>query len=153
MTYPTPEPREIAKELCRGATRLLLQQGYAALAEVALANGRRADLLALGRDGEIRIVEIKSSLLDFRADRKWPEYRDFCDRLYFAVGADFPDELIPQDCGLIRADGWGAAVLREAPVLPLVAARRKAVTLRFALVAAQRLGQLLDPGFAAASLF
>jgi hypothetical protein len=141
------EPGEIAKGLRRGAARLLMQQGFAALAEVSLANGRRADLLALGRDGEIRIVEIKSSLADFRADRKWPEYRDYCDRLYFAVGADFDQTLIPEDCGLIQADPWSAAVLREAPHLPLAAARRKAVTLRFALVAAQRMQQILDPEF------
>ena len=141
------EPGEIAKGLRRGVTRMLMQQGFAALAEVSLANGRRADVMALGRDGEIRIVEIKSSLADFRADHKWPEYRDFCDRLYFAVGEDFDHLLIPEDCGLIQADPWNAAVLREAPHLPLVAARRKAVTLRFALVAAQRLDLLLDPEF------
>jgi hypothetical protein len=141
------EPRDIAKELRRGVTRLWWQQGFVALAEVSLANGRRADVMALGRDGEIRIVEIKSSLADFRADKKWPEYRDFCDRLYFAVAADFEASLIPEDCGLIRADAWSAAILREAPHLPLAAARRKAVILRFALLAAQRHQQILDPGF------
>ena len=78
-----------------------------------LANGRRADMLALGRDGELVIVEIKSSVADFRADRKWPEYRDYCDRLYFAVAGGFPQELIPEECGLIVADGFGAAFLRE----------------------------------------
>ena len=41
--------------------------------EVTLANGRRADVLAIGRNGEIWIVEIKSSIADFRADQKWPE--------------------------------------------------------------------------------
>jgi hypothetical protein len=141
------ESRDIARDLCRGATRLLAQQGFAALSEVPLANGRRADILALGRDGEIRIVEIKSSLADFRADRKWPEYRDFCDRLYFAVGADFDDSLIPADCGLIRADAWGGALLREAPLLPLSAPRRRAVTLKFARRAGQRLAHFLDPDF------
>jgi len=140
--------RDHASELCRGATRLLLQQGFAALTEVPLANGRRADVLALGRDGEIRIIEIKSSLADFRADRKWPDYRDFCDRLYFAVGDAFDDALLPADCGLIRADAWGAAVLRDAPLLALSAPRRRAVTLRFALLASQRLNRILDPDFA-----
>jgi hypothetical protein len=141
------EIHDIARELCRGATRLLSQQGFAALSEVPLANGRRADILALGRDGEVRIVEIKSSLADFRADRKWPDYRDFCDRLYFAVGHDFDDALVPADCGLIRADAWGGALLREAPLLALAPPRRRAVTLRFALLAAQRLGHILDPEF------
>jgi hypothetical protein len=138
---------DLAKELCRGATRLLWQHGFAVLPEVALANGRRADLLALGRDGEIRIVEVKSSLADFRADRKWREYRGYCDRLYFAVGPEFEAELIPDDCGLIRADGWGAALLREAPLIELPATRRKAVTLRFALLAGHRLTRIYDPEF------
>jgi hypothetical protein len=142
------EINNIARELCRGATRLLWQQGFTSLTEVPLANGRRADILALGRDGEIRIVEIKSSLADFRADRKWPEYRDFCDRLYFAVGNDFDESLIPEDCGLIRADSWGGAMLRDAPLLPLPAPRRRAMTLRFALLSGQRLSRVLDPDFA-----
>ncbi|MGH6979874.1 MAG: MmcB family DNA repair protein [Stellaceae bacterium] len=141
------ETRDMAREICRGASRLLWQQGFTALPEVALASGRRADLLALGRDGEIRIVEIKSSAADFRADRKWPEYREFCDRLYFAVADDFDVALIPMECGLIRADAWGGAILREAPHLPLPAARRRAVTLRFALLAGRRLGNVADPDF------
>ena len=139
------ETRDIARDLCRGVIRSLMQQAFAVLAEVPLANGRRADLMALGRDNELRIIEIKSSLADFRSDRKWLEYRDFCDRLYFAVAEGFPMEEIPGDCGLIRADIWGAAILREPPLLPLNAARRRAVTLRFALLAGQRLGRLLDP--------
>lgn len=145
------DTRDFAWGLCRGATRLLAQQGFAALTEVPLANGRRADILALGRDGEIRIVEIKSSLADFRADHKWPEYRDFCDRLYFAVAAEFDEGLIPLDCGLIRADAWGGALVREAPLLTLAAPRRRAVMLRFALIAGQRLNQLLDPEFVPAA--
>jgi hypothetical protein len=142
------EPRDLARDLGRGCTRLLAQQGFAAITEVPLTNGRRADILALGRDGEIRIVEVKSSAADFRADRKWPEYRDFCDRLYFAVGPDFAAELIPPDCGLIRADSWGAALLREAPLMKLSPPRRRAVTLRFARLAGQRLSRLFDPDFA-----
>jgi len=132
--------------LARGIGRLLAQLGYASLTEVALANGRRADLMGLGRGGEIVIVEIKSSVADFRADGKWPEYREFCDRFYFAVDAAFPRALIPEDCGLIVADGFGAAILREAPDLALAAARRRAVTLRFGLTGAARLRRIIDPG-------
>ncbi len=131
--------------LARGVSRAFAHLGYATLLEVSLANGRRADVMALGRVGEFAIVEVKSSIADFRSDRKWPEYRDFCDRLYFAVPDGFPHELIPEDCGLIAADPFGAAILREAPLLPLNAARRKAVTLRFAQVAATRLRRLTDP--------
>ncbi|HZS84429.1 MAG TPA: MmcB family DNA repair protein [Stellaceae bacterium] len=132
--------------LARGVCRALAERGYATLLEFSLASGRRADVLALGRGGEIAIIEIKSSLADFRADRKWRQYREFCDRLYFAVAADFPRELIPAECGLIIADSFGAAVLREAEPRRLDAARRKAVTLRFARAAAQRLRRLTDPG-------
>lgn len=139
------DPRDFPRELARGLCRALAHRGFATLLEVSLANGRRADVLALGRDGELVVVEIKSSVADFKSDRKWREYRDFCDRLYFAVPEGFPLALIPEDCGLIMADGFGAAVLREAPALPLNAARRRAVTLRFALVAASRLRRLLDP--------
>jgi hypothetical protein len=139
------DPREFPKELARGVCRALAHRGFATLLEVSLANGRRADVLALGRDGEIIIVEVKSSVADFRADRKWPAYREFCDRLYFAVAEGFPRELIPEECGLIIADGFGAAVLREAPVGPLAPARRRAVLLRFAQLGAGRLRRLLDP--------
>jgi hypothetical protein len=131
--------------LARGVGRALAQRGYATLTEVSLANGRRADVMGLGRTGELVIVEVKSSIQDFRSDAKWPEYREFCDRFYFAVSEDFPREAIPVDCGLIVADGFGGAVLREAPMLALAAARRKAVTLRFALVSSERLRRLLDP--------
>ncbi len=140
------EARDFPKELARGVCRALAHRGFATLHEVSLANGRRADVLALGRDGEFVIVEIKSSVADFRSDRKWPEYRDFCDRLYFAVPNGFPLELIPEECGLIVADPFGAAFLREAPAEPLVAARRRAVLLRFAILAAGRLRRGLDPG-------
>jgi len=135
-----------AAALCRGVCRLLAEHGFASVVEFSLANGRRADIAALGRGGEIAIVEVKSSVADFRADRKWPDYWDYCDRLYFAVGADFPQELIPAECGLIVADAFGAAILREPPeARPLNPARRRAVTLRFARTAASRLRRLADP--------
>lgn len=134
-----------ARLIARGVCRMLAQLGYATLIEVPLASGRRADVMALGRGGELVIVEVKSCLADFRADRKWPEYRQWCDRLYFAVADGFPCEVIPAECGLIVADGFAAAMLREAPEAPLASARRKAVTLRFARTAGARLHRLLDP--------
>ena len=139
------ETRDISKALARGVTRALAQWGFSALAEVPLADGRRADIMALGRDGTLAIVEIKSSVADFRADRKWPEYRQWCDRLYFAVPEGFPLELIPEECGLMQADGFGAAILRETRAQKLSAARRRAVHLRFARLAAARLQRTLDP--------
>jgi hypothetical protein len=131
--------------LARGVCRAFEQRGYASLLEFPLANGRRADILALGKAGDLAIVEVKSSVADFRADRKWSFYRDFADRLYFAVPNGFPVALIPEECGLIVADPFGAALLRDGAATPLSAGRRRAVTLRFALSAAARLRRSLDP--------
>ena len=122
----------------RGAGRLMIALGYAPLLEVTLPNGRRADLMALGPRGQIAIAEVKSSLEDFRTDRKWGEYMPYCDAFYFAVAPEFPREILPQTPGLIVADGFGGAVLREAPVAPLAGARRKALTVAFARLAAWR---------------
>jgi len=131
--------------LSRGVCRALEQLGYASLLEFPLANGRRADILALGRNGELIIVEIKSSVADFRVDRKWNEYRDFADCFYFAVPSGFPVALIPEECGLIVADPFAAALIRDGAVLALAPGRRRALTLRFALTAAVRLRRHLDP--------
>ena len=135
--------------LARGVCRMVAAHGLAGLTEMPLANGRRADVMAVDRTGEISIVEVKSSIEDFRADHKWPDYREFCDRLFFAVPETFPVELIPEDCGLILADGFGAEIVRPAPEHRLAAARRKAVTLRFAHLAALRLQRLVDPAITA----
>jgi len=127
---------ETTAAVTRGAGRLLTALGFAPLTEVTLPNGRRADLMALGRKGEIFIVEVKSGLEDFKTDLKWHEYRPYCDAFAFAVGPEFPREILPEEPGLIVADGFGGAVLREAPVVPLVGARRKALTLAFGRLAA-----------------
>ena len=134
-----------ALEIARGTCRLLAQYGMRTVAELSLANGRRADLMAIAEDGAIWIVEIKSSLEDFRADQKWPDYREFADRLFFAVAPDFPREVLPGDAGLIIADRYGGEIVREAPEHKLTAARRKAVLIRFARVAASRLMSIADP--------
>jgi len=129
---------ETTQAVTRGAARLLVDMGYAPLLEVGLPNGRRADVMALGRRGEIVIVEVKSGLEDFRCDQKWREYGPFCDAFYFAVDEAFPQDLIQTDCGLIVADGFGGAVLRDAAATPLAPARRKALTLAFARLGAWR---------------
>jgi hypothetical protein len=120
-------------------------RGFRAIPELSLADGRRADLVAVDEAGNILIVEIKSSLEDFRSDLKWQDYRAWCDRLYFAVAPDFPVEVLPAETGLILADRYGGEVVREAPEHKLPGARRKAVMLRFARVAAGRLMTLADP--------
>jgi hypothetical protein len=136
---------ETALMVQRGVCRLLRQAGFATLTEFTLATGRRADIIALNDSGLIWIVEIKSSLEDFRADGKWPEYRDYCDRLFFAIPVHMDREIVPASAGLILADAYGADILREPEQILLHAARRKAVTLAFARVAAMRLHGLYDP--------
>jgi hypothetical protein len=129
---------EITDAVSRGASRLFVALGYAPLAEVVLPNGRRADIMALGPRGEIAIVEVKSSIADFRTDRKWGEYAPFCETFFFAVAPHFPHQILPRGPGLIVADAFGGAVVVEAPVIPLAPARRKSLTLAFARLAAMR---------------
>jgi hypothetical protein len=129
---------ETTEAVTRGAARLWVALGWAPLAEVPLPNGRRADLMVLSPRGEIAIVEVKSSLEDYRVDRKWGEYAPFCDQFYFAVAPEFPREILPEGPGLIVADGFGGAVLTPSPVTPLAGARRKALTLAFGRLAALR---------------
>jgi len=136
---------ERAAGIARGVARLLATHGFACICEVPLANGRRADVVAVSEAGDIWIVEIKSSLEDFRTDQKWPEYREFCDRMLFAVAVDFPVDILPGDAGLIIADRFGGEIVRPAPEHRLAGARRKAMTLRFARAAAFRLSALYDP--------
>jgi len=134
-----------ALAIARGTARTLHALGYCVVSELALPSGRRADLVALGGDGEIIIVEVKSSVADFRADQKWMDYRQHCDRLFFATIVDVPREIFPPDTGLIVADAFGASIVCEAPEHRLAAATRKTVLLRFAHAAALRLQALADP--------
>jgi hypothetical protein len=134
-----------AFDICRGVARLLRTHAMAAIPEVSLANGRRADLAAIDGSGEIWIVEVKSSIEDFRSDAKWPDYRDFCDRLFFAVSPAFPREILPADTGIIVADRYGGEIVRDAPQHKLAGARRKAMTLRLVHTAAWRLQAAIDP--------
>ena len=131
--------------VARGTRRLLRSHGYSTVSELPLLSGRRADIVAISSSGCIIIVEVKSSIADFRADQKWPEYRDYCDRFFFAIPHDFPDEIIPVEAGLILADSYGAEIQRHAPEHRLAPARRRAVLLRFAQTAADRLHGLSDP--------
>jgi hypothetical protein len=136
----------VTREVCRGVGRLLRALGFAIITELPLPNGRRADVVGLSPAGDIWIVEVKSCLEDLRVDRKWPEYRDFCDALHFAVAPGFPLDILPEGTGLILADRYGGEIVRPAPELRLPAARRKAMTLRFARAAAFTLQALADPG-------
>ncbi|UXN05846.1 MmcB family DNA repair protein [Bartonella sp. HY761] len=141
--HPLDDGRQSERALFvrRGVMRLLLSLGFAPLSELSLADGRRADLLAVSSKGEIWIIEVKSSIADLKADNKWPDYRAFCDKLFFATHSDVPMDLFPEDCGFILADSYGGHVLREAPEHKLNAARRKAVIQRFGRASATRLAR------------
>jgi hypothetical protein len=136
---------ETAQIVARGTMRLLLSLGFSCVSELPLPSGRRADLVALDGAGEVWIVEIKSSVADFRADQKWMDYRAHCDRLFFATTLDVPCEIFPPDTGLIVADGFGGQVVCDAPEHRLAAPTRKAMMLRIAQCASLRLQSLIDP--------
>lgn len=145
----TPDPGLPAARgarLARGVCRHLASLGFAAVEELVLPDGLRVDVMALGRGGELWVVECKSGLADWRADRKWQGYLPYCDRFFWAVDADFPTDVLPAGSGLMLADAWDAEIRRMAPETALPGARRKALTLRFARHAAARLMPLRDPG-------
>jgi len=140
-----PIPGSVADGITRGVIRLMDDMGFAPLTEFKLTNKRRVDIAALDREGQFVVIEVKSSIADFRADNKWQEYVDFCDYFYFAVDAEFPRDLIPEDCGLIIADNFEAAIIRPAAQSPMNGNRRRTQTLRFARTGAQRLAGRGDP--------
>ena len=133
-----------AADVARGVSRLLLEDGYSPILEFTLPNGRRLDVAAIGPSGEMLGVEIKVALADLKGDGKWPEYLDYCDLFYFAIPPDFPPEHVPHQTGLIVADRYGGAIVKQAQAQTLHASRRKAVTIGFASVAASRLSAILD---------
>ncbi|WP_149540266.1 MmcB family DNA repair protein [Siccirubricoccus phaeus] len=136
--------------ICRAATRYALLRDWSALAEFPLPDGRRADLFCLLPDGGFALVEVKSCARDFLADGKWPDYRAYCDHLYFAVDTDFPLGLLPEAAGLLVAAEGEAALLRPPPEHRLAPSRRRALLHRFAMLAARRLCRLSDPTLATA---
>lgn len=133
-----------AKGICRGAIRLLRAHGYACAVEITLRSGRRADILAIGPTSEILIVEVKSSVADFQADKKWTEYREYCERLLFAVDENFPAELIPPNVGLIVCDEYSGAIIREGDLTLISPARRKSIILSVARISSDRLTKMHD---------
>ena len=153
LANPLVDGRQSQRALMvrRGVQRLFLQMGATLIPELCLVTGRRADLVALMKNGDIWIIEIKSSIEDFRVDRKWPEYRLFSDRFFFATHPDVPADIFPEECGFILSDGYVAEILRDAPEHRLTAPTRKALTLRMArtgaarLMAAEMAGIVIEP--------
>jgi hypothetical protein len=148
---PPPADRQARPDVTlavrRGTCRLMRQAGLSVLLEMPLPDGRRADIFAVGRSGELTIIEVKSSVEDWRVDAKWPDYLEWCDQLYFAVPVDFPQTLIPQEIGLIVADAYGGEILRHPLRRLLAAARRKSLLIDCARLASERLARLEDPDF------
>ena len=140
----------VAADVARGVTRLFCRQELFAICEVPLPNGRRADMMAICPKGNLTIVEIKVARSDLLGDGKWTDYLDYCDRFYWAVPPELAAILdrecyLPNEAGLIVADRYDAALVRDAADRPLAPARRKAELLRFARRAARRLSEQLDP--------
>lgn len=148
---PLPEslPPMPGQRLARGVARALRQFDFVSVEEFVPAPGLRVDLLALGPNGEVWVIECKSGRADFRADRKWQGYLEWCDRFFWAVDGDFPTALLPEGTGLILADAYDAEILRMGPETPLPGARRKVMVQKFARHAASRLQAYRDPGVAA----
>ncbi len=145
VVNPDGRQSATAAAVQRGTGRMLLSAGFASVSELSLANGRRADLIAINAKGEIWIVEIKSSPADYLSDHKWHDYMAYCDRFYFAIPPDMDPGLIDETAGLMIADAWGAEIIREACEVKLSGARRKAVTLLLARSASLRLQSTIDP--------
>ena len=139
-----PERRNV-EPLTRGVSRFLRSLDRSALTEVVLASSRRADILSIGPKGDIWIIEIKSSVQDFRSDSKWPEYRLYCDQFFFACDASVPQSIFPEDTGFILGDNYGADIMRPAPLHALAPARRKELLIRVARMASNRLHYINDP--------
>ena len=135
--------------LARGVCRHLISHDFVAVEEFVPERGLRVDVMGLGPKGEIWVVECKSSRADFQTDRKWQGYLEWCDRYFRAVDSAFPDELLPDNTGLIIADGFDAEIIRMGPETKLAPARRKKLTAKFARDAARRLHGFRDPGVAA----
>lgn len=142
---PDRRQSDTALAIARGTSRFLRSLGFSCVSELPLPSGRRADLVAMNARGDIWIVEIKSSVEDLRADQKWQDYRMHCDRLFFAFTQEMPCEIFPSDTGLIVADSYGAYLHCDAPEHRMPAATRKSIIVSFGLLAAQRIGRLVDP--------
>jgi hypothetical protein len=133
--------------LARGVCRHLRSHDFASVEELSPTRGLRVDVMALGPRGEIWVIECKSSRADFQSDHKWQGYLEWCDRFFWAVDEGFPTDLLPEETGLIIADGYDAEILRMGPETKLAGARRKRVTQTFARHAALRWHGARDPDF------
>jgi len=139
---PTLMPGQL---LARGVCRAMRSHDFVSVEELVPTSGLRVDVMALGPKGEIWVIECKSSRADFAADHKWQRYLEWCDRFFWAVDADFPTELLPEETGLIIADPYDAEIIRMGAERKLAPARRKVMVQKFARHAAIRAQAARDP--------
>lgn len=147
MLVPENDPSALqpGQLLARGVVRHMMDIGYASLLEFIPSRGLRVDVMAMATQDELWIVECKSSRADFISDKKWQNYLEWCDRYFWAVDPNFDLDLLPPDTGIILSDGYGAEIIRPAPLNKLAAARRKTLIKKIATQAANRLIRLQDP--------
>ncbi len=143
-SFPLPQNLQPGQRIARGVQTHLRGLGFASVLEFVPSSGLRVDVMAMGPKGELWIIECKSSREDFMTDRKWRAYLPWCDRFFWAVGQDFPTEILPEETGLLLADDFDAEILRWPEASPLAGARRKSLTLRFARTAAERLHRAIS---------
>lgn len=139
---PALQPGQL---LARGVCRHMRSHGFVTVEELVPTPGLRVDVMALGPKGEIWVIECKSSRADYMSDHKWEGYLEWCDRFFWAVDQEFPNELLPAETGLIVADSYDAEIIRQGPESRLAPARRKVMIQKFARHAALRLQALRDP--------
>ncbi len=138
-------------DVARGIMRLFARNDIWCIPEMPLKNGRRADLMGIDAKGRIVIVEIKVARGDLLGDHKWPDYLDCCDRFYWGLAPCLDrspldgEAFQPEACGIIVADSYDAEIVRQAPLSPLSAARRKAQIEQLARAAMRRHTAMLDP--------
>ena len=132
-------------KIARGVMRHFSQMGLPSLSEYSPVRGLRVDVIVLAPSDEIWIVECKSSKIDFKSDKKWQNYLEWCDRYFWAVDSNFPKDILPFDTGLIIADSYDAKILREAPLNKLNVNRRKKIVRSIASTACNRLASYTDP--------
>lgn len=149
LPLPPPDALRPGQILARGVCRHMLSHDFVTVEELVPTSGLRVDVMALGPRDEIWVIECKSSRADFQSDHKWQGYLEWCDRFFWAVDEDFPTELLPDETGLIIADGYDAEILRLGPETKLAAARRKVMMRKFARHAARRWHAARDPGVSA----
>ncbi|WP_108483471.1 MmcB family DNA repair protein [Oceaniglobus ichthyenteri] len=142
----TPHSARPGQLLARGVCRHLLSHDFVTVEELTPTPGLRVDVMALGPKGEVWVIECKSSRADFAGDHKWQGYLEWCDRYFWAVDENFPTDLLPDDTGLIIADGYDADIIRMGPETKLAPARRKVMVQKFARHAALRWQMARDPG-------